>query len=472
MGLQDAIERLTFRVRPLPEQSAIERLAISMPTDAPMEQPPHIDLDDVAGRFIEYITRGTQISLRDWNKAAWCLWMTKPAIAEHDRALNALLARVGETISQRQRRPYHRLASAYLTQFAADRKQIGKISGVLRGHAEAAGEPWNKLQAKYAIFDGAKAVERIAHLALDRETNIQNLLRSEGIRGLLLEAAFAEAVHGEGLKILRTTPVIGATDRIDTVRQWSLDSERLIFERCKSDFARAVVLPFGHQATTRTDRDLISNFIIGRFGDPRINRSGWIGMDDVADILRRWLTEQSLLQFLDVVDQITLQDTLRYQDVSRTWKYRRALWLAYHKAELIQNAWVVFGEDGAAQARRAFGKEAAFGKFIAGGRKQILPGHAVLLLDFGSCIVADWSHNGRCNIWRKSDPTRPKDLYAPGFTTDQIMRVPQDDNEADRNSNDIFSHLSSENYVWQDRVAKRLAELIGVRIPQSAYQVH
>jgi hypothetical protein len=94
------------------------------------------------------------------------------------------------------------------------------------------------------------------------------------------------------------------------------------------------------------------------------------------------------------------------------------------------------------------------------------------LLDFGPCIVADWSHNGRCNIWQKSDRTRPANLNAPAYTSDEIMRrVPQDDTEASLNRNDIFSHHGSENYVWQNRVASRLDQLIGVRIPQPDYQV-
>jgi hypothetical protein len=122
---------------------------------------------------------------------------------------------------------------------------------------------------------------------------------------------------------------------------------------------------------------------------------------------------------------------------------------------------------------QAFGPSAQFGKFKSGGKKQILAGHAVLLLDFGACIVADWSHNGRCNIWKRSDRTRPTNLNAPAYTSDEIMRrVPKDDSEVSLNKNDIFSHHGSDNYVWQNRVADRLHELIGARVPQSDYLVH
>jgi hypothetical protein len=349
--------------------------------------------------------------------------------------------------------------------FATDRPALDRISAVLRRFAAAAGAPWDRLQAAHAIFDGAGAVERMVRFALNERTNVHGVLEAAGISGPHLAGGFARAVHDEGLKIIAATPLATAAEHIETVRRWSLQPDkRLIFKSSKIELARAVVLPFGDRIPGLADRKLVLDFIISRFGDPRVSRGRWIGMDDVAQILRSWLIEQSLRQFLDVVDKLA---------PDHMWKYRRAFWLAYHNANLVQNAWVVFGDDGAVEAMRAFGRAVQFGKFKSGGSKKILPGHAVLLLDFGSCIVADWSHNGRCNIWKKTDKTRPADLNSPAYTSDEIMRrVPKDDSEAGLNKNGIFSHHGSDNYFWQNRVADRLHELIGVRLPQSDYQVH
>jgi hypothetical protein len=465
MGLRSAVEQLTFVARPLPAQGATAQLAASLPPTAPVERPSG-DLNVVAGRFLEDLRKGATPSSADWNKIAWCLWTTSPAIAQHDLALGALLDRVVHMVRAERKRPYRQLASAYLTDFARDRSGLKRISGVLRSFASAAGAPWDRLQAKYAIFDSAEAGLPITGIALHERTSVQNVFKSAGVSGPLLDGNFVRAAHDEGLKIIARTPLSTAAEHIETVERWSLQPDkRLMFENSKVEFARAVVRPFGDRVPTPADRDLVLNFIISQFGDPRVHRGKWIGMDDVADILRGWLTEQSLRQFLDVVDQIAHHDT---------WKYRRAFWQAYHdhKPALLRNAWVVFGEDGAAQARRAFGKDVPFGRFKPGGRKQILQGHAVLLLDFGQCIVADWSHNGRCNVWPIADPTRPKNLNAASYISDDVMRaLPEDDTEASLNRNDIFSHHGSENYVWQNRVANRLHELIGVRVPRTAYGV-
>jgi hypothetical protein len=463
MGLRSSAEQWMFAARPLPLQGATARLAASLPPAAPVVRPP-VDLNAVARRFVEGVQHGAPPVPGDWNKIAWCLWTTTPAVAQHDPALAAVLDRVVRMVGVGRTRPYRQLASAYLLDFAADRPGLDLISGVLRDGASVAGAPWDRLQDEYAAFNGADAAEHLARRALEAQTGVRDVFASAGVGGPLLDGEFARAAHDAGLAILAAMPVASAAEHVAAIRRWSLrPDKRLIFETSKAAFARALVGPFGGRLPALSERHIVSSLLVSLFGDPRVNRGKWIGMDDEAQILRRWLTEQSLRQFLDVVDRIA---------PDHMWKYRRAFWQAFHKADLLQNAWVVFGEDGAVAAMQAFGAAVRFAKFRPGGKKQILPGHAVLLLDFGPCIVADWSHNGRCNIWKKSDRTKPSALNAPAYTSDEVMRkVPKDDSEASLNKSDIFSHHGSENYVWQSRVAERLHELIGVRLPPSDYQV-
>jgi hypothetical protein len=465
MGLRSAVDSLTFAVRPLPAQGATARLAASRPAQVATIERPAIDLNAVAGRFLDDLGRGQPPSAADWNKIAWCLWTTSPAIAQHDTALGALLDRVVQAVLAERRRAYRQLAAAYLADFAADRPSLDQISGVLRGYASVAGAPWDALQERYAVFDGAGAAEQLARLALDQRTSVQNVFEEAGVSGPLLGGEFVRAAHDEGLKIISKATVSAGSEHVLTIRRWSLRADqRLMFENSKAEVARAIVHPFGDRIPALAERDMVLSFITSQFGDPRVSSGKWIGMDDVARVLRRWLIGQSLRQFLDVVDRIA---------PDHMWKYRRAFWQAYYEADLLLNAWVVFGPDGAEQAKRAFGKDTPFGRFRTGGRRQILPGHAVLLLDFGPCIVADWSHSGRCNIWRNNDFTRPRTFNAPSYMSDDIERaLPKDSTERNLNRHGIFSHHGSANYVWQNRVAERLHELIGVRVPQTAYEVH
>lgn len=463
-GLLHALETLVFTGRPWPAKgSKVARLAASLPPPPEVVRP-KIDLDAVATRFLDDVKTGAPPSGADWNKIAWCLWTTTPAIAGNERALSAVLDRVVAAIRIGRRRPYRQLAAVYLAEFAPGRPGIERVARVLRSHAAAAGAPFAGLEAAHGVFDGTAAPGKLARAAFAAGTSVPELLERAGAAGGVLTSEFARAAHDEGLRIIAAAPLPPAGGHIDTVRRWSLRSDRrLVFENSRAEIARAVIQPFGDRIPAIAERRKVLDFIIGRFGDPRINRNKWIGMEDVGQVLRHWLTEQSLRQFLDVVDRIA---------PDHMWKYRRAFWQAWHQAGLLQNAWVVFGDHGAVAALQAFGPSVQFGKFKSGGRKQVLAGHAVLLLDFGACAVADWSHNGRCNVWKKSDRTRPANLNAPAYTSDEIMRpLPKDDSESNLNRHDIFSHHGSETYVWQNRVADRLDQLIGARVPPSDYHV-
>ncbi|WP_340671090.1 EH signature domain-containing protein [Bradyrhizobium ottawaense] len=456
---------LTMRRRPfqpLSEPPAVGRLLSTLSAMPSGESArPTVDLNTVADRFVYQLARGQQPTAGDWNKIIWCIWSTEPAIAKHDNALDAVLARVAE---MRRKRPYRQLASVYLDEFAPDRPRLDRISNVLSSFAPVAGEPWAGLSARYDMFNGSAPIDQMARVALSKQMNVQAFLEGIGLSSSFASSGFAEAMHEAGLRILRGAPIAKAPARLDIVRRWCVAPDnKLFFPILGKEMARALTLPFGNTIPAQGDRDLIAGFLVGRFGDPRIKRAAWIGLDDVADILKRWLTEQSLRQFFDVVDRIAPDGA---------WKYRRKFWLAFHNHGLIRNAWVVFGEDGAAEARRAFGREAPFGVFNYGGRKPIQRGHAVLLLDFGQCIVADWSYDGYCNIWPNNSQVRAPSLNLPTYSSDDVRRrVPAERTEQNLTRYDIFAHGGSENYVWQDRVAGRLHRLTGVRIQQSEYTV-
>ena len=120
---------------------------------------------------------------------------------------------------------------------------------------------------------------------------------------------------------------------------------------------------------------------------PRLHPGQWGSVDDAAKIvIRRWLTENSLEQFLRVVDRVAPT----YQ-----WTHRRAFWNAYFKKGYVLDAWVAFGRDGAKLARSvAADRQEDVG--MAYGQLYRPPNskQAVLLLRIGDLLVADWSRLG------------------------------------------------------------------------------
>ncbi|WP_458425107.1 EH signature domain-containing protein [Methylorubrum extorquens] len=421
---------------------------------------PALDLNAVAQRIVDALDRNETPAALDWRHAPWCLWRTVPALVAHASARQMLLAQAARPD---RRAVYRRLASSFLIDYAPGRDAMEEVGATLAGQAAATGEPWASLQDAYRIF-APGGVRRLAEGALTQGCTVPELLSRHGLGAVASSAGLAEAAYQAGLTVLAERPVRSAAERLDTVKTWCLNPRgEVIYHAYRAEMVNALVLPYRDTMPSKGDQSLLLNFLTARFGDPRIRAGSWIGMEAAAGIVKRWLTEVALRQFFDVVDTIAPEGM---------WRYRRAFWSAYHQRDLILNAWVVFGEDGAREARRAFGQNIAFGRFIKGGGKPVLPGHAVLLIDLGRCIVADWSHTGYCNIWPADDPSRPRHLNAQTYSTDDVRRtVPHDRSERSLTAHDIFSHAGSDNYVWQHRVAARISALTGQRLSQSAFAV-
>ncbi|WP_210179227.1 EH signature domain-containing protein [Methylobacterium platani] len=422
---------------------------------------PAVDLDEVAARLIAALDAGEEPSPLDWRHAPWCLWRAEPPLATHDRALTRLLS---EIMRSERRGPYRRLASVYLIDYAPERPRIGEIGRALAARAAAAGAPWHDLQRDYRLFEGPEGVRGLTEAALAGRETVPALLGRRGLTAIMAGSGLAEASHLDGLSLLAGRPAASATLHLDQVRGWCLAADNsLLYQAHRAAMVNALVMPFRGMMPSAADRDALGGFLLARFGDPRVKPGNWIGMDEAAAILKRWLTEQSLRQFFDVVDRIAPDGM---------WKYRRSFWSAYHARDLILNAWVVFGQDGASEARRAFGRDIQFGKFAKGGRKPVMAGHAVLLLDLGRCIVADWSHNGYCNIWSADDPERPRFMNALSYTTDDVRReIPSERTEAVLRKHNIFAHSGSDNYVWQSRVAACIYAMTGHRLSLGEFTV-
>lgn len=459
-GFKQALTGLAFGAsRPLPgvPRAAIVARALDTRAGGTLTKPP-LDLDRLVERVIDALDRGELPNALDWRQAPWCLWRAEPPLATHARALDALL---DQAARPDRRGVYRRLASSYLMDFHEDRPALERVGATLAAYAEVTGEPWAVLQRDLRLFD-PDGVARLSEAALAQGCTVPDLLARHGLGALASSSGLAEAAYVSGLRALATRPVESAAARLDTVKAWCLGPRgELLYQTHRAAMVDALVLPYRDRMPSKDEQALLLGFLTPRFGDPRVKAGNWIGMEAAASIVKRWLTEVALRQFFDVVDTIAPE---------RMWRFRRAFWGAYHRRDVILNAWVVFGPDGAREARRAFGDGIAFGQFAKGGRKQLQDGHAVLLLDLGRCIVADWSHTGFCNIWPSDDPGRPRHLNARTYTTDDIRRpVPDDRSERSLTAHGIFGHGGSDGYVWQNRVAAQIGALTGLYLSHSEF---
>lgn len=171
-------------------------------------------------------------------------------------------------------------------------------------------------------------------------------------------------------------------------------SEVLRFGHLKVPIAVALLKPFAKQKAPERARELVGNFLCQTIGDPRIHRRHWHDIpEEVRNVLLRWLVGDSLEDFFRVLDRTALD---------RHWVYRRAFWLAYFDRELIDDAWIVVDPAAAPILRRNFAGEVRAGRLRRGANVQV--NHSVLLLCIRGVTIAEWSHNGKCRVWRRGNP--------------------------------------------------------------------
>lgn len=445
---------LSFTTKAAAKIGASEMNLVARSNTASMNQ---ISMD-----LLKQLLSGGSLTSRQLRDAIWCLWGTTPALADYPEAFDAIMKMIG---SSTKRNPFRNLAAVYLVQFAPQQSGFGEASSVLQRLAIRWGEPWAGYQQSYSLYDCIEGPRAIARASLQQNQSATQALQTMGLGALDAQSSFAEAITSELLVGLANGAEPDHERRLARVQAYAMDSQgQPLFNTLDLEIAEALMKPFIARAPEKRIKDLFLNFILSIFGDPRIRPARWERFPTIKSVVIAWLTEQSLRQFLDIVS-----NSMNSEADERMWKYRRAFWEAAHHKGLIRGAWVVFAEEGAKLARRSFGKNSGFATFNNRGSRYVQKTHAVLLLEIGNGIVADWSHSGKVNIWSNAqDHTAPK-MYKASYSSDDVQ-IKSGSGDMETADYLVKSHVSPSTYSWQRAIAQRLYLLTNLRLQQSDYR--
>lgn len=418
-------------------------------------------INEIAARLLPMLQAGDALSTKEFRDAIWCLWEARTPLASQPSVLRRI---VDEVDRSDKRKLFRTLATVYLIQFRPDRPGLEAISSILQKGSVRWGEPFASYQKDYALYDPLLGPKNIAALALRQTMSPSDAMRSLGFGALDAQSGFTEAITRNLLVQLGNGAEPDHMRRLEMVRSYALDSRNeLVFKGLDLEIAEALIKPFLGKSPEKAIRDLFLNFIVSIFKDPRTYPGRWERFPHIKALIISWLTEQSLRQFLDIVE-LTVKDP----NDAQMWRYRRAFWEAAHRKGIIRGAWVVFAEDGARLARSRFGKNVDFATFVTTGSKQIQRTHAVLLLEVGQGIVADWSHNGKVNIWSNASERSAPKLYQRTYSSDDVT-ISKDDTETSHHL--VKTHSSPKTYSWQRIVAERIYRMTNTRLQESDYGV-
>lgn len=392
--------------------------------------------------------RVESLKARDLREGCKVFLLAPEPLIDNPQTADAILKRVER---KAQRSALLALVSAYIDgfrisdQFFQFAQRVRQLLRRWKGRPVA---PWPELDKAIGLFDPETAPTKIAAAVLGSDRRPAEVLSAMGLdsmirqRGGLAEAAFAEATKIVAAK--RGLPALPLQDRII---EWLKDAEgAVLFASQIPAAANALLTPWSDSDPPKDHRAKLLDVLQGiAGGDPRIKPSGWRNVREQAPaayaVLMRWLTAASVFQFFDIIDRSLARDPA----ARKMWAYRRKFWTAYLHGEegapQIEEAWVAFGEDGARLARQV-ARENGEAALSFGTQEDKGAMHAALIMRIGDLLIVDWSHNAKCNFWRRGERGQPE-LYRSRYPAGSLYSAPTQ-----------HSHAAPAHYSWQKAFAQ------------------
>jgi hypothetical protein len=307
---------------------------------------------------------------------------------------------------------------------------------------------WKRRVGEHHLLDD-KGPSKFAQLISANDEQPQSVLHDAGLDDELAGGEFVRLAMREFLSELEED-LKAEPDRLDLSHRLEfVATERSL--RFPSDAhlaANALLRPFVNQQPVAEVRSQIEAFLIKHVKDPRFEKANWQRVESAAKaVFLRWILGATLEDFFRLISKNAIE---------KHWRYRRAFWRAYFKKDLISDAWVVLGEEARRIARTAWRDVPPYA-ILYGTQDR---SHSVLLLRIGSLTVAEWSHNGKCRIWRDGSDTVPK-FYERLYLRDQL----RDGADAE------IVPTWSEHYTWQGKLANIIRRETGCDVRQADYRV-
>ena len=274
------------------------------------------------------------------------------------------------------------------------------------------------------------------------------MLTKAGLTGELAKCQFLAETDRHIATALSEHLKAGRTSELEPLLFLLAPDGELTFPGQAPDVANALLLPFASTAPLADTKRRIRAFLLTHMKDPRLTQKGWTRVDPAAkQVMLRWLVETSLEDFFNLIEHSADNDH---------WHYRKAFWEAYRRRDHIADAWVILGENAAADAQRHWRKDVP-----ASGRLQRANvGQSVLLMQIGNLVVSEWSHNGTCRVWRRNDPRCPP-FYRSEYSAEELRHPGAHQQK----------HHGNLYYTWQQKLSAFIREETAIAVPQTEYRV-
>ena len=417
--------------------------------DTKGQMPPTARLQDIADR-VRSVWRRTQslaeVSRQDLRHIAWVAFYPPGAPEEWLGGQVAFWRRLEERLeSTSASSAIGSLAPSFLMTYPYDlatfQAAAATIGQLLGGSTRPRLHRWKERVRGFGLLD-KNAHASLAKRLLTDGASVPDLLEQCGLAGLLGRSRFLECVQQQ-LEGRMTAQLAAGASSTTAIARFAAVAElegRLRFEHRRRDIATALLQPFLSRNPTADVQQAIQAFLLRHLGDVRVTVQGWLGVpQEIRAGMLRWMVRGTLDTFFEIV-RLTAED--------RMWNARKQFWSRYLERGLVTDAWIALGPDAAQYAAR-LPRESAGGAARLLRGTGVLAGHSILLMRLGNLTVVDWSHNGKCRIWRAANRAAPQ-VYLREYQR-QHVTVGADLEVVHRSG-------------WQEEISEWLRHETGVRV--------
>lgn len=386
-----------------------------------------------------------QLSRRDLRRLVHDMWADPRCNHIAASALDAAFVSEARSVERT-------LVMAYLRHFPIQHGSFHALRQAVASLAERNDWPWRDRGRTWQLWDERGGPVLLGRALLETD-NPSAALNSAGLDGDLMQGSFVSEAIGRACEF--ATGKQGADAELIGKRLLSLAADHPT-GKLDVQLVKALLWPWRANAPSDSYKKSLLKFLVGRFGDPRFQEAKWESLaHEIGDgfgagilsLLRRWLTEQTVRQFFDIVG-FTTNDTAQ-------WAERRAFWEGYLDAGLIHDAWFALGTDAEQLIKSKTSDLSGHYANITGGRQYADPSHSSLILAIDGLRIAEWSHNGACRFWLADDRQAPQP-YKKQYFGIQLRAM---------NGGKGFEYIPHQG-GWQNRFAAKVVEITGRTHPR------
>lgn len=304
------------------------------------------------------------------------------------------------------------MLSVYVGSYHPDATHTRTLAKALSASNESDGPRMRALlEAFPALLSAPKAHLEIA----DRMTSMENPYQELQLLGIRSPHAPGMMQHAHLAFVNKMSSAVATENGSEKMIHWLMPDGIDALQSGAQSALEALLRPWITASPSDELQSQLTESIIDGYGDPRLQTGGvWAGFSsDLKDVMLRWLTQQSMEYFCDVVTAT---------QPSHMWEPRRDFWLDLFHQGRIDAAWVAFGSAARRYAFKNLVRQGETNPGLRFGRQhERAAGTSLLIMKFGNRIVVDGCHSYKTHIFVEGEDNTPR-LYQRDYYCDRIMR--------------------------------------------------